>query len=237
MPFIYAPVIVCLEAKYEGCLYMKMIIELFCGTKVISDTFKQKGYKVFTLDNDKRHNPDLIKNILDFEVSDLPKEFQKPYVVWASPPCTSFSMASVYRYWDTRGKPSSYKTYIGLAIVKKTIEIIEELQPKYWFIENPRAMLRQQDFMLRLHRKSVTYCQYGSEYQKPTDIWTNAFHWIPKKMCLPGDKCHKSAKRGQDTGIQALKDPVIKAIIPKELALEIYRVCENRQKLTQKLLL
>ena len=105
------------------------VLELFCGTKSISKAFESRGHKTFTLDNDDYHQPDLCKSILDFEVKDLPKEWRNPDVIWASPPCTTFSVASLYRYWDT-GNPKSYKTFIGLAIVKKTLEIIEELKPK-----------------------------------------------------------------------------------------------------------
>ncbi|NDB13343.1 MAG: DNA cytosine methyltransferase, partial [Betaproteobacteria bacterium] len=47
-------------------------------------------------------------------------------------------------------------------MVKKAIELINELQPsKGWIIENPRGMLRKQSFMQELPRRTITYCQYG----------------------------------------------------------------------------
>jgi len=213
-------------------------LELFCGTKSISKAFKERGHDTFTIDNDKQFNPDLCINILDFEVNMLPKEWRTPDVIWASPPCQTFSVASIYRYWDKFRNPKSYKTYIGLAIAKKTVEIIEELKPSFWFIENPRAMLRQQKFMDNLQRKTITYCQYGSNVQKPTDIWTNANNWIPKKMCRPGDKCHESAKRGSDRGTQSQnRSPIKRAIIPTGLCQEIVDVCEGKIKIRQETLL
>ncbi len=40
---------------------------------------------------------------------------------------------------------------------------------------------------------------------KPTDIWTNNPHWMPRPMCKNGDPCHVSAPRGSRTGTQGLK--------------------------------
>lgn len=209
------------------------VLEMFCGTKSISKAFLDKGHEVFTIDNDPTHNPDLCIDILYFDTLMLPVGF-KPDVIWASPPCTTFSVASIYRYWDSRSQPKSYKTYIGLAIAKKTLEIIEELNPKFWFIENPRGMLRKQIFMQSLPRKTVTYCKYGAKVQKPTDIWTNATGWIPKAACSPGSKCHESAKRGSDRGTQSQnRSPIMRAIIPEELCKEIVDICEGKMILKQ----
>jgi len=220
------------------------ILELFCGTKSISKAFKERGHEVFTLDNDDYHNPDLCKSILDFDVKDLPKDWRNPDIIWASPPCTTFSVMSFYNYWDFP-YPKNSKASINLGFVLKTLEIIKELKPKYWFIENPRGLLRKFKFMEKLHRKTVTYCQYGTDYMKPTDIWTNATHWVPKPMCKPGADCHQEARRGSKTGIQGFgglrqssgwrkEDRVARAIVPENLCLEIVDVCENKQKEEQK---
>ena len=211
------------------------VLELFCGTKSISKAFEKAGHETFTVDNDPQHSPDLCINILEFEINDLPKEWRKPEVIWASPPCTTFSVASIGIYWDA-SKPKSWKTYIGLAIAKKTIEIIHELKPKYYFIENPRGMLRKQYFMESIFKKTVSYCKYGAKVQKPTDIWTNAHHWITKQRCSPGDSCHESAKRGSDRGIQYLGGAVKRGIIPDLLCEEIVKVCEGKQKIKQEIL-
>lgn len=213
------------------------ILELFCGTKSISKVFKKAGHETFTVDNDSQHKPDLCIDILKFKIQNLPKEWRTPDVIWASPPCQTFSVASIYRYWDSYGKPKDSRTYLGLAIAKKTVEIIDEIDPKFWFIENPRAMLRQQKFMQKLHRKTVTYCQYGAKVQKPTDIWTNASSWIPKKRCRCGDGCHESAKRGSDRGTQNQnRSSIERGIIPKKLCREILSVCEGKQKEKQEIL-
>lgn len=212
----------------------------------MSETFKKAGYKVFTIDNNPDLKPDLCIDILKFTIQDLPKEFRTPGVVWASPPCPKFSVLTISKYW-INGKPKTWKTYLHLAIAKKTLELIQELKPKYWFIENPRGMLRKQYFMDELNRKTVTYCQYGSEYRKPTDIFNNAYSWIPKMNCKPGSNCHINAERGARKGIQGVELTALynwdgstafeRSKIPKNLCEEIVSVCENRMKEIQEVLL
>lgn len=199
------------------------LLELFCGTKSISKVFQERGHKVFTIDIDGNFNPDLEKDIMALGINEIPF---KPDVIWASPPCNKFSVASLYRYWDN-GNPKKDETIQAILLICKTIALIKALNPKIWFIENPRGMLRKQWFMKGLPRKTITYCQYGDFRQKPTDIWTNCLLWTPKKPCSPGDKCHETAKRGQDKGTQNLANSETRAIIPRGLCLEICDICER----------
>lgn len=211
------------------------MIELFSGSKVMSETFKEADYEVFTIDNNPDLEPDLCINMLEFEISMLPERFRHPDVIWASSPCTTFSVASIGIYWKN-GKPKNSKTLIGMALAMKTLEIIKELKPKYYFMENPRGMMRKQYFMQDIPRKTVTYCQYGAKIQKPTDIWTNS-SWIPKKKCNAGDSCHEKAGRGSKTGLQGLysaewekargNNGFERAKIPKELCKEIVAACNG----------
>jgi len=212
------------------------VLELFCGKKSVSNEFKKRGHKVFTIDIDLQHDPDLCIDILNFDVSMLPKEFLEPDVIWSSPPCQKFSVLTIPLYWDNYKRPKSWLTYKHLAIAKKSLEIIQTLSPKYFFIENPVGMLRKQHFMENIHRNTITYCQYGSQFRKPTDIWTNAIGWIPKKMCNNGDSCHITAKRGADTGIQSTSNfdsSIERAIIPIGLCKEIVDYCEGKNNIRQ----
>ncbi len=207
------------------------ILELFCGTKSISKVFKERGHETFTVDFDEYFKPDLCKDIMDIKLSDIPF---KPDVIWASPPCQCFSVASLYHHWE-EGRPKDDKTIEAMLFVMKTILLIKSFNPQFWFIENPRGMLRKQWF-IQLPRKTVTYCQYGDFRQKPTDIWTNiGLLWNPKPMCKPRDSCHESARRGADKGTQSIGGggkygSIQRAIIPVELCKEIVESCENGRK-------
>lgn len=211
------------------------ILELFSGTGSFAKVATERGHKVFTLDFDKQFNPDLCIDILDFDVSMLPEEFKHPDIIWASPPCTTFSVASLRHYWEN-GRPKNDKCWHGIAIVKKTKKIIQELQPQFYIIENPRGMLRKQDFMQDLYRDTVTYCQYGSKVQKPTDLWNNLEHQF-KPVCNPGSPCHEKASRSTRNGVQGINNSfsnlgshgrVLRAIVPRELCLEILTHCETK---------
>lgn len=57
-------------------------------------------------------------------------------------------------------------------LVKNTLKIIKYFDCQY-YIENPRGMLRKQEFMKGIPRTTVTYCSYGDNRMKPTDIWSN----------------------------------------------------------------
>lgn len=142
-----------------------------------------------------------------------------------------FSVASIGRHWyiDNKGVPQA-KTQaaeFGKKLALKTIEIIEYFDPKYFFIENPRGMLRKMDFMInkKFHRTCVTYCQYGDERMKPTDIWTNNIYWNPRPICKNGDACHTSAPRGSRTGTQGLSNAYERSKLPNLLCYDILKSC------------
>ena len=205
------------------------ILELFSGTQGISKEFRKNNWETFTIDNNVYFNniTNMNKNILNVTSGEIVNQFGYPDVVWASPPCTTFSVASVRWHWDNSGealKPKSDKALIGVKIIRKTLQLIEELNPKYWFIENPRGMLRKMPFMKDLPRYTVTYCQYGDDRMKPTDIWTNHPNPKFKPTCSNGDDCHASAPRGSQTGTQGRKSNIEKSKIPQKLCKHIAEI-------------
>lgn len=200
------------------------ILELFSGTESFSKVARERGHECFTVDNDQQFNPTIRCDILNLL---LTKEFNDIDLIWASPPCTCFSVASISSSWIGNYHPKRVETALGMAYVLKTLELIKKLKPKFWFIENPRGVLRKMGFMDGLHRNTITYCQYGDSRMKPTDIWTNLRSWIPKPMCKNGDSCHVAAPRGSKTGTQGLSGSVDRSKVPEELCLEIIKCCES----------
>ena len=81
-----------------------IIVELFSGTESFSKVARERGHQCFTVDMDISFNPDLCIDILNFDISMLPGKFKSPDFIWASPPCTTFSVASIRHYWEN-GKP------------------------------------------------------------------------------------------------------------------------------------
>jgi site-specific DNA-cytosine methylase len=201
------------------------VLELFAGSRSVGKSAESLGMEVFSSDITPFDGIHYAVSILDFDVTKLPF---KPDIIWASPPCTGFSVAALGHHW-TGGKgayiPATDTARLGIELVKKTIEIIEHFEPTYWFIENPRGVLRKMPFMERFKRNTVTYCQYGDERMKPTDIWTNSDKWIPRKMCKNGAPCHVAAPRGSRTGTQGRSNAYERSKIPDQLCLEILKSC------------
>jgi hypothetical protein len=201
------------------------ILELFAGSKSIGNVAEQLRMNVYSSDIEQFGGIDYVVDILEFDVNKVPF---KPDVIWASPPCTGFSVAAIGRNWtktDGDAIPKSDTARLGIELVKKTIEIIDYFNPKYFFIENPRGMLRKLQIMQGFKRHSVTYCQYGDSRMKPTDIWTNSETWIPRPACKNGDTCHVSAPRGSRTGTQGLANAFERSKIPNQLCEEILKSC------------
>lgn len=201
------------------------LLELFAGSRSVGKAAKKLGMEVYSSDINNFEGIDYVVDILNFDYKKIPF---KPDVIWASPPCTGFSVAAIGYHWGG-GKgayiPKTEIAILGIELVKKTIEIIEYFQPTFWFMENPRGVLRKLDVVKNLPRRSVTYCQYGDERMKPTDIWTNSVLWKPRPMCKNGDPCHVAAPRGSKTGTQGRTNAYERSKIPDELCEEILKSC------------
>lgn len=211
------------------------VLDLFCGTKSIANAFANRGHEVYTVDWDSRFKPTLCIDIGTLTVSDIISLCGGiPDVIWASPDCTTYSVAAISRHRrkDANGSLTPISEYAKKcdAINKHLIDLINEIKPKYWFIENPRGGMRKMDFMQQLPRYTVTYCKYGDKRMKPTDIWTN--HPSPKFIppCKNGDTCHTPAPRGSRTGTQGLENKIEKARIPEGLCNHIVDICEEGYK-------
>lgn len=204
------------------------VLELFAGSRSIGKAAESLGYDVFSSDVNDFDKIDYVVDILNFDVKKVPF---KPDIIWASPPCTTYSIAAISHH-RPKNKPLSSFAIKSDLIVKKTLEIIKELNPNKWYIENPRGLLRKQNFMIGLPKTTVWYCTYGDNRAKPTDIWSNNIRsllningWQPRPECFNGNKnCHhEPAPRGSRTGTQGVKGNYNRSKIPNQLCLEILK--------------
>ena len=192
-------------------------VELFCGTKSFSMVAKGLGYDIFTTDIESKFNPDLVADILNLSAKDFPNNVD---ILWASPPCNCFSVASIGKYWNKDYTPKTEISQKALLLLQHTIGLIKEINPTCFIIENPRAMMRKLPIMQQFNRHTVTYCQYGEQYMKPTDLWSN-IQLDLKPPCKNGSSCHISAPRGSKKGVQGIKGKVERGKVPQELCRSI----------------
>ncbi len=209
------------------------VLELFAGTRSIGKAFEARGYEVFSIEWDKSFkNINLYEDINKITAQDILNKFGKPDVIWASPDCTTFSIAAISHHRRKNKETGNLDAISDYAKFcdetdKHVIELIKNLNPKYYFIENPRGGMRKMTWMKDLPRYTVTYCQYGDTRMKPTDIWTNHPNPNFKPMCKNGDSCHEKAPRGSKTGTQGLKGAKNRSIIPNQLCEHIVDICEK----------
>lgn len=195
-------------------------LELFSGQGTISAELSARGWKTITIDQNPRFAADLTMDIMHLQPGTFRKLALHPALIWASVPCQKFSVLQIRNNWKN-GKPANAETRAAIALLNHTVRLIKALKPIYYFIENPRGMMRKMAALNGRMRHKITYCQYGFNYQKPTDIWTNCKTWRPRQACASGDPCHEAAPRGLKGGLQSTKKGPGRSSIPQALAVEI----------------
>lgn len=210
------------------------LLELFAGSRSVGKAAEKLGMEVFSSDLEAFKDIHYQCNIFDFDLSRLPWQ---PDIVWASMPCQGFSVLTISRNWKLKDGiylPQNSSAKLGIKIAQKTLSLIQEINPRFFFMENPMGILRKMPFMKGIKRHTVTYCQYGDTRMKPTDIWTNSTAWKPRPKCKNGDPCHEASPRGvYGGGTIGLANAYERAKIPERLCMEILKSCQvadrNRQ--------
>jgi hypothetical protein len=168
-----------------------VFVELFSGSGHMSEAARNAGFNTVTVDIEQRFEPDICIDILNLRRSLLPGHVD---VIWASVPCTVYSVLSSSKHWDSikigyrlyNHAPKTSEAIQALRVLRATIRLIVELNPRFYFIENPRGVLRHRPEMLFVpFRREVRYSDYGFEYEKPTDIFTNCEFFKPVKSGRP----------------------------------------------------
>jgi hypothetical protein len=193
------------------------VLDLFSGINGWGDPFRARGHDVIGVDMDYSLPADIHADLRVWDPDTLP---WRPDVILASPPCEGFSVMNIGKNWYKDGTPKTATARTALLLVERTLDIVAYLQPTFWVMENPRGKLRVLPIMAGLQRRTVTYCHYGEERMKPTDLWSD--RWPPSLRLLPpcrnGDPCHVRAPRGSTTGTQGRMTYHEKGKIPAELA-------------------
>jgi len=163
---------------------MNYILDLCSGTHSVTHALRDvyPYARIISYDTDPCCATDSIPNhefrlcdVRDLDPEELKREFGRPLFVWASPPCTQYSVARSYAKTprDLTGADS---------VVRACMRIIECLQPVRWAMENPfTGMLKSRDIVAPWERylKRTTCCMYGFPYKKETAIWTNVDVQLP----------------------------------------------------------
>jgi len=207
------------------------VLDLFCGLGGFSQAFTaSERWAVTTVDIEARFKPDRVADVFELRPSDFGQQFD---VILASPPCTQFSIAasSLERFVD--GEPQTDDARDAVGLVYHALGLIHGLNPRYWFVENPQGFLRQ---IIGPPRGRVTYCQYGTDYMKPTDLW-GEHPPMRYRKCAYGNGCHQyntDQDHGGEGNVRSMfqqttsgSDPAERAKVPAELSEAIRDACER----------
>ncbi len=131
------------------------VLDLCAGTGSATRAFRDRGHEVETLDITGEHT-----YVCDVREWHPTKHYD---FIWASPPCTEFSIAKRVPCKDR---------HVDLSIVQSCLRICKTAP--YWIMENPRGCLR---YFIGKPVITVKYSDYGGPIVKPTDLW-GVFPWF-----------------------------------------------------------
>ena len=196
--------------------------DICCGTKSVSNVWRDAGHETLTLDIDPRCSPDICTDLLSWEYTDF--SLEPPDFIWCSPPCTQYSIA--------RTRAKTPRDLEGSdAVVQRCLDIIRYWRPRYWIIENPASgLLKTREVLQGVDFIDVDYCMYGAPYRKRTRLWTNCT-WTPRPPCTHASHPMTAQKgpsrragrfiQGDDCSLTTLHS------VPENLTREIMLYCEN----------
>lgn len=199
------------------------VIDLFSGLGGFSQAFLDRGHEVTRYDNDDKFRE--VPNTWIMDVQDL-RFFEIDYadIILASPPCNCFSPMTIGHYWSDNIKPHlAERKQQMIDLVKHTLKIIDEANPKYWILENPAGMLKH---VIGNPDVLTWWAAWGHFSLKPTHLWGKfpPIEWRPK----PKKGTYEGAKRGAKAGIQRTNlTPAERALVPYDFSLAVCLAAEG----------
>jgi hypothetical protein len=191
---------------------MKLMIDLFSGLGGASEAFVHSSeFSVLRYDN----NP-LVECVPLTQLCDL-REFEIKCrhdieLIWASPPCVGFSNA--FNAPKSVAARNGEKYVPDMTLVKRAYEIIQELKPKWWIIENVSGAVKDFEELLGEPRQIIG----------PFFLWGH----FP---LIPMNRDFEHSKLNDDDSLGRGMRPHVRAKIPIEISQAVLETVENQRSL------
>ncbi len=241
----------------------KHVVELCSGFGKVTEWFRENGYQAHRFEYDpwfKDIPGTTIKDVMDIKPEELP---MKPKFLWASPPCNTYSLIGVWRYWTrdhgkirpktfdecrfikgreiSLEKATKYYTDLkeSLALIRHISMLIEKTQPKHYAIENPVGVLMHVLFDWdRIHFDQAIF---GTVGRKPTHLFgelpsqlVEYLEYRMEKKDYDWEVTEAWGKKTTKRGTLGLRGSRLRSMIPYELGRVIGLAVEGRLSLEEK---
>lgn len=198
--------------------------DLYSGTGSATYGFEDQGFIVRRIDNDPQFR-EVPHTLIGDIFQPLPESWPHPDFIWASPPCQTFSVAGRFRHFtlDERGfaVPKDADGHLGVRLAARALEIVREVKPTFYAIENPRGLMRKLEIFKDERLTPIWQCQYGNPNAKPTDLFGQLPPSFHPRVCYPKAPDHAAAPRGSMGGTASKKGAVLRGMIPYSLSSEL----------------
>jgi hypothetical protein len=141
-------------------------LELFAGSQSFTKGIKRSEHdaECITVDMSNHFKPTHHINLLEWDYKIYPSGHFD--LLWASPPCTQYSIAKTRGTRDLEGADT---------LVRRVFEIIDYFKPKAWVIENVGTglLVNRMKNIRDVPIFMTDYCCYGKPIRKRTALWSN----------------------------------------------------------------
>lgn len=164
-----------------------------CATHALRCAFPGATIEVTRVDRDPTSGADVITDLCFWEGY---KSYPEGHfdIVLAWPDCSQLS--------TMRSNASKDRDVEGtMNLVKAIKNIIAQLKPKFFIIENPHnkstgLCVQPEMADMERYRQTHNYCMWGFPYPKPTDLWCS--HKIPDAgRCCKDTPCENRRRHGK----------------------------------------
>ena len=197
---------------------MPRLLELCSGTGIVGAAFAARGWDVVSVDIDPCAHASICCDLLELTVEQCRSHGPIDFV-WASPPCTQYSIARTTGPTPVEGAGRLVQTCMDLAAALGAPFILE----------NPwTGKLKERAVVDGVPIQRVDYCVYGARYRKRTALWTNTEFVPSRPLCAHncgscvGRRHVERAQRGSWAGAGERRSPGLRTLyaLPPELSAE-----------------
>ena len=132
-------------------------------------------------------------------------------VVLLAPPCTEFAVSGARWF---AAKDADGRTAAAIALVRAALNVVHELRPRVWALENPTGRLARLVPEVGPVRLSFDPCDYGDAWTKRTHLWG----WFntalartpvePVRVCSQGSWLQKLGGKSERTKVLRSTTPM-----------------------------